>query len=148
MLHFFLENNCVCVCVCVYMFVSKWIEAGGSRAQAAFELSTHPKAKRLTEDWSGSSSNKDTFISTALSTHFRHTLTHTLTHTYAGGTRVWAIRFHVLRCLNALLADTFPICQRSIWGCMGGAYHPWAVTLLIRLGKRRSGCCHGDLLNL
>lgn len=130
----------------ILMNVCEWIEKCFI-VLTSFEFASHPGAKRRIEDWSGSLFNKDTFISTALSTHFQLTHTCTPTHTHAhahththphtcintGCTRVLAIRFNVLRCLSALPPDTFPICQHSIWSWIGGAYQ--AAPPLIRPEK-------------
>lgn len=61
----------------VFRNVYKWKEER-FRALTPFKLPSHPEAKRLIEEWSGSLFNKDTFISTAVSTHFQ--LPHTHTH--------------------------------------------------------------------
>lgn len=102
-------------------WVSVWLNRGGASVLRQRSSSPHtPRANVWLR-------TEVTLTRTKTPLYPRHSAltfsAHTLKHTCAGFTRVRAIEFHVLRCLNAL-ADTFPICQHSIWGCIGDAYHP------------------------
>lgn len=90
------EGGAVCVCVLHTLRPNIWLRTGVALILTKTPL--YPRHSALT------------FDTTRACTH---------THTQTGRARVSKLRFHVLSCLNALLTDTFLICQHSIWCCMG-----------------------------